>query len=318
MKCHGCGIANAEGDRCCSQCGVYLAVKPGPAHRELLEISQADFLATVASGLPLIWENASHLWTEATEISLRGPSRGARILQCFAEEEAAKALILLDAIRCPASFNDKFNRLVKQIDQHVGKGVYVRYYGTSPGDMTEVKRIVDSVRQEFYREGEYGEFILPNQIKTSRESLLYVSYIRNDDGTHGWHAPRDPFHFEVLSNSGTIRVVKALHALGIFEVEALKVFRDYWRDVQFADIGSDTWAVDPESLITWRQLTDLNFGMLKELDHRGLLSSTATVEDQQILFRDLLFPLYPFDLSIDKNFGDLPPPDSPYSYYDCV
>ncbi len=247
-------------------------------------------------------------------MSQLGPSRGVCILQGFAEEEAAKALILFDAIRCPASFADKFSRLVRQIDQHVGKGVYVRYYGTSPGDMTEVKRIVDSVRQGFYREGEYGEFILPNQIKTSRESLLYVSYVRNDDGTHGWLAPRNPFHFEVLSNSGTMRAVKALHAAGIFEVEALKVVRDYWRKIPFADIGSDPLAVDRGTLILWRQLTDLNFGMLKELDRRGLLSSAATVEHQQTLLRELLFPLYPFDLSITKNFRDLPPPDSPYSY----
>ena len=242
-----------------------------------------------------------------------GSRRGVCILQSFAEEEAAKALILLDAIRCPEALKDEFRRLVKQIDQHVGKGVYARYYGTSPGDMTEVKRIVESERQGFYREGEYGEFILPNQIKASRESRLYVSYVRNDDGTHGWFAPRNPFDFELRSHSGTIRVLEALHAVGIFEVEALKVVRDYWRKIPFADIGTDPLAVDRETLILWRQLADFNFGMLKELDKRGLLSSAATVEHQQTLLRELLFPLYPFDLSITKNFRDLPPPDSPYS-----
>ena len=80
-----------------------LAVEPGPADRELLQLSQADFLTTVASGLPLIWENASRLWTEAAEMSQFGARRSVCILRGFAEEEAAKALILLDAIRSPPS-----------------------------------------------------------------------------------------------------------------------------------------------------------------------------------------------------------------------
>ena len=242
-----------------------------------------------------------------------GGRRSVCILQCFAEEEAAKSLILFDAIRCPKALTAEFSRLLKQIDQHVGKGVYVRYYDTSPSDMTEVKRIVDWECQGFYREGEYGEFILPNRIKTSRESRLYVSYVRNDDGTHGWIAPRNPFDFEVRSRSSTIRVVEALLAAGIFEVKALKVVRDYWRKIPFTDIGTDPLAVDLETSIRWRELMDLNFGMLKELDHLGLLSSAATIEHQQTLIRELLFPLYPFDLRITKNFSGLPPPDSPYS-----
>lgn len=314
MKCGDCGVANDEGDRYCSQCGAYLAVEPGPAHRELLQLSRADFLITVASGLPLIWENASRLWAEASEMSQLGARRSVCILRGFAEEEAAKALILLDAVRCPASFGDKFSNLLKQIDQHVGKGVYARYYGTSPGDMTEVKRIVDSGRQGFYREGEYGEFILPNQIKANRESMLYVSYVRNDDGTRGWHAPRAPFEFEGRIYPATIRVLDALRAIGIFEVEALKVFRDYWQEIPFADAGIDPQFVAQDRLVNWTKLTDLNFGMLKRLHQEDLLSRAATVEHQNTIIRELLFPLYPFDLSITRNFRDLPPPDSPYSY----
>jgi AbiV family abortive infection protein len=312
MKCHDCNVDGDEGDRYCSQCGAYLAVQPGPAPLELLQLSPTDFLTAVASGVPLIWKNASRLWSEANELSLAGSRRGVCILQGLAEEEAAKALILLDAVRCPEAFKFEFSRLLKQIDQHVGKGVYVSYYDTSPSDMTDVKRIVDRERQGFYREGEYGEFILPNRIKTSRESRLYVSYVRNDDGTSEWIAPRDPLDFEVRSRSGTIRVVEALFAAGIFEVESMKVFRDYWRKIPFADIGTDPLAVDLDRSIRWRELTDLNFGMLKELDHLSLLSSAATVEHQQTLIRELLFPLYPFDLRITKNFSGLPPPDSPY------
>jgi hypothetical protein len=314
MRCGDCDLAFDGGDRYCSKCGTYLAVEPGPAKRELLQLSQADFLTTVGSGLPLIWENVSRLWTEAVEISKLGARRSVCILQGFAEEEAAKALILLDAMRCPASFTDKFSNLVKQIDLHIGKGVYARYYGTSPGDLTEVKRIVDYNRQGFYREGEYGEFILPNQIKASRESMLYVSYVRNDDGTRGWYAPRGPFEFEGRIYPATIRVLEALHAVGIFEHEALQVFRDYWQEIHFVDVGIDPQTVAIETSVNWTKLTELNFKMLKRLDQLDLLSPTATIEHQNTIIHYLLFPLYPFDLNVTKNFHDLPQPESPYSY----
>ena len=68
--------------------GDYLAVQPGPAHRNLLQLSPADFIAATTSGLPLIHENALRLWTEAEELSRMGPRRGVSILQGFAEEEA--------------------------------------------------------------------------------------------------------------------------------------------------------------------------------------------------------------------------------------
>ncbi len=108
MKCPDCAVSNEEGDRYCSHCGTYLSVAPGPAHRSLLQLSVAEFLATLASGLPLISENASSLWTEASEMSRLGARRGVGILQAFAEEEAAKALILFDAVRCPHLSEKRF------------------------------------------------------------------------------------------------------------------------------------------------------------------------------------------------------------------
>jgi hypothetical protein len=124
MKCRDCDEANEEGYRYCFNCGAYLAVKPGPAHWDLLQLSRMDFLTTVAEGLPLIWENSARLWRESVDLRQLGPSQSVGILQSFAEEEAAKVLILLDAVRCPASSKNEFGRLVKQLDQHVGKGIY--------------------------------------------------------------------------------------------------------------------------------------------------------------------------------------------------
>jgi hypothetical protein len=87
---------------------------------------------------------------------------------------------------------------------------------------------VERELKEFWREGEYGEYILPNSITTSREERLYVSYIRNDDETYEWSAPGDPsFDFGGLRRCGVIRVVEALSNAGIFQRDALHVVRDY-------------------------------------------------------------------------------------------
>jgi hypothetical protein len=106
----------------------------------------------------------------------------------------------------------------------------------------------------------------------------------------------------------------ALHAVGVFEVEALKAFRDYWQEFPFTDAGIDSRPDAIDTIVNWTKLTDLDFGMLKRLDQQDLLSPAATVEHQNTIIRELLFPLYPFDLGITRNFRDLPPPDSPYSY----
>ena len=315
MKCPDCNISSDIGNRYCPQCGAYLSVQPGKAHRHLLQLSPDDFLTVVAAGLPLICENSSRLWAEAREVSHLGNRHATGILESIAEEEAAKALILFDAVRCPGSYKDKFIRLVKQVDQHIGKGVYAYYYNTAPGDLTEVKRIVDYARQEFSREGEYGEFIRPNSILTNRESRQYVSYIQDDDETYSWHAPiNPPLCFGRLSKSFAIQTIEALNATGTFEIEALRTVREYWQEIHFDDIGSDPTFVDLRNSIVWRRLVDLNFGMLASLDSRKLLLPTTTQEQHETIACRLLFPLYSFDLSITKNFRELPPPDDPYDY----
>jgi AbiV family abortive infection protein len=249
---------------------VYLPAKPGTSHRDLSQLSPKAFVETLAAGLPLIWNNASSLSEEAAQLERLGRHRSAGILNSFAEEEAAKVLLLFDVLRCPNSLSNRRGQLIGQLDNHIGKGIYVRYYRTSPGDLTEVKRIVDSERKEFWREGEYGEYILPNSITTSREERLYVSYIRKDDGTYEWSAPRDPlFHFSELSRSGVLRVAGALKDAGLFEHDTLRVARDYWQKFHFEDLGDDPLADKMETNVHWRDLTQMNYGMLHILAEQG-------------------------------------------------
>jgi hypothetical protein len=47
--------------------------------------------------------------------------------------------------------------------------------------------------------------------------------------------------------------------------------------------------------------------MLRTLSEHDLLSAAITEETQTVLTHELLFPLYPFDLSLNRNFKELPP-----------
>jgi hypothetical protein len=92
----------------------------------------------------------------------------------------------------------------------------------------------------FYREGEYGEFIIPNWILHNREAQLYVSYLRNDDGTHSWWTPYQPDRlWGDIVPSGLIRVAEALSRLGLFAQPTLSVVSDFWNTINFVEEDPD-------------------------------------------------------------------------------
>jgi hypothetical protein len=87
--------------------------------------------------------------------------------------------------------------------------------------------------------------------------------------------------------------------------------RDYWQAIAFFDIGADSLAVSLLNSIKWPQLMDLNHGVLRMLYQRNLLAATMTTEFQTVLTHELLFPLYPFDLTLNKKLRSAPQPGWP-------
>ncbi|OYY88554.1 MAG: hypothetical protein B7Y45_14360 [Sphingomonas sp. 28-66-16] len=65
----------------------------------LAHLSQPKRLALIAEGLPVIAASARSFWDAARQ--LEQGSREQNVLEGFAEEEAAKVLILMDMARCP-------------------------------------------------------------------------------------------------------------------------------------------------------------------------------------------------------------------------
>lgn len=311
MLCGGCGKQNPDGERYC-QCGQYLRTEPRPSHMDLCQLSADSFLDALSEGLPLIYSNVHMLWTEANEISRIGKRRAVGILQGFAEEEAAKILLLIDCLRCPLNRRREFKSLLGGFSQHLAKGIYARYYDTSPHDLAEVKHIVDSDRRKVYSDGEYGEYTFPNMITHGREQRLYVSYMRNDDGTHSWHAPYPPGLLDgQVIPSGAITVVEAMSELGFFAKATLAGVAGFWQKIPFCCPIPDAMQSDPSMNISWGQLREYNLGMFQL---GGVSFEKGDVETARTLVDKWLFPLYPFELKECGSIADLGPPDSPYDY----
>jgi AbiV family abortive infection protein len=290
---------------------------PGAFHNDLLQLSRDQFVETVSEGLPLIWDNAAALWNEAQEIAHLGNRRAVGILQLFAEEEAAKSLLLFDAVRCPQARKDEFRRLVRGFGNHLAKGIYVKYYGSRPANLKEVKTIVDLERREVYREGDYGEFIAPNSILYMREKRLYVSYVREDDNRHGWHQPYHPdLLFGDIVPSAIIRMVEALHSLGLFSKEGLEIVREHWDHIDLEDpVAGDSLQTDPAKNVHWGEARDWNIEMLLKWEvKRGRNFQAEEEQNVRIVADELLFPLYLFELSPSGDVRDLPPPSWPEEY----
>src|SRR6516162_3273491 len=97
------------------------------ATHELAKLAPNEFFPAVARGLELVNENVETLVVDAETLCKAGRYRGGRILKAFAEEEAAKILILLDAVRCPIDTGpDRANllRQLKSFNGHIEKGIY--------------------------------------------------------------------------------------------------------------------------------------------------------------------------------------------------
>jgi hypothetical protein len=74
---------------------------------DLAQLFDDRFFKEVATGLKLVFENASAMEADALRLIDQKAWRGARVLRAIADEEASKYLILLDAVRCPRSSNDE-------------------------------------------------------------------------------------------------------------------------------------------------------------------------------------------------------------------
>lgn len=265
------------------------------ATRDLSQLADSDFLCEIANGMTLVLANASALLTDAQALADANRRRAASIMQYLCAEEAAKLLILLDAVRCPRA-GDAFARQLGRFNDHLAKGIYVKYYGTRPATFGESLEYIDLQRKEYYLDGPNDvDWIFRNWILQNREEILYVDYVETDEG-HLWLTP---VRFETLFSRArvfspsTLRISQSLAEAGFVDPKALAIVADMWRPI--------TFAADSH----WETCHRQNIATLEALNRAGLLTESGAKSAGAIAW-EWLFPLHTVDLSMIKvDRGDL-------------
>jgi hypothetical protein len=154
----------------------------------ICQMSAADRLVFIAEGLPIIHNSAKGFWSAS--LGLRAMPREAEVLAGFAKEEAAKILILMDVVRCPAKLvATKLNMLIDRFYEHLERLIYAQLAEWWFEDIARLRKGVEPLRKTHDLEGSIGEFIVPNSTLYRRESKLYADVEAYEDGTPVWNAP---------------------------------------------------------------------------------------------------------------------------------
>jgi len=257
--------------------------------RDLAQLKTDDFLKEISSGFAHCLENSIQLAQAASLLSKNGFLVDSRILGLIAEEEAAKCLILMDAVRLPPEDHKELLRkhLGKFYD-HVAKRIYALACEWKAGDYREFQNMIDNARSKYdtdvVEDFELEEF--PNLVWAEREALMYVDYVAVGQ-TQYWDTPQaksldsyfEPF---VLSLS------KALWSSGCTAQDALHEIEAFWSQYQF------------EGNLRWDQLRSLTKKCLEDLISKNLITS---INDQDIkTIVDLwTYPMHSIDIGKKRN-----------------
>jgi AbiV family abortive infection protein len=256
------------------------------AIKDICQLADSEFFENVSEGMGLVLNHAQKLFASAKALTTTDEP-AAEVLAAVAEEEAAKYLILLDAVRCPRNPSDRLSRQLGRFNEHLAKGLYARAYEMAPSSLGELQTYIDSYRADFYLDGPNDvDWIFPNEILHRREAIFYVDYVVTDD-TKEWLDPRG---YEGRITMGpheprSLSISQALDSTGVSTPAALAIVAGIWRS---ATVTSKT---------PWSELLMLIQETMDELKKGEPLGPSIST-----LVREWQFPMYDLDLS--KNFVD--------------
>ncbi len=252
--------------------------------KNLCEYKDSKLFKKIAQGLKLIYENAKCIIEDSIFLKQNKHHQGSENLE---NEEAAKFLILLDAIRCDRKKNNKnFKRQLGYFSNHLARNIYANYCGMSPADFREVRDFIEKEREPYYIDGpDYKNWVYRNTHISKRESCMYVDYVKIEDKRH-WTSPNNqPMKESIygsLHHSFIFTLINALHTTGCTSSDSLEVIASKWRTIEIRD---DMPCIELEKI---------NGDILEELDKRNLLNNTRKESD--VLKRSWRYPLYQLDL----------------------
>lgn len=258
----------------------------GRQARALCNMSHAARLDFIAEGLPIILQSARGFW-EAAE-AIKAKPREAAVLAGFAEEEAAKALILIDLVRCPEpKASERIGKIVKKtLYDHLSRMIYAKAQSWRPVNVAQLQEYVDQERQGHYLEGGMSEYIVPNWSLYLRESTMYADIEVYEDGVPQWNDPDRWSGCLMAIRPTALSVVEALKALGVLTRAGLQATSDVWGTIDF---------VKDEGPAEARELTKQH-GV--RLDSEGLVTEDASDEHVRLLFDYWQLPMYSLEFGV--------------------
>jgi hypothetical protein len=246
------------------------------AIKDLADLGDEQFLDQIATGLRYLVEEVDKIDSAAKSLSTPGFAHlinpgadyPATILSVIGEEEAAKVLVLLDAVRCPPSKDKERRRTLGYFYDHVAKAIYAETCQWRPADFAEVMRLIELERPKWYLDGPTGtEWLFYNRNLQQREDALYVGYEREetDESEKREGYWRSPLHSIAGSHltKNVFAVCRALDQMGVLAREALVVVATIWRQIELCPL---TTSADMER---WNRST------FEELEKRGLLREVS-------------------------------------------
>jgi hypothetical protein len=250
----------------------------------LCQLRKNERFNLIGEGLPIILESARGFWRASGQLADNNP-READVLEGFAEEEAAKILILMDAVRCPSKLIvEQIGQIITNFYDHLARLLYAEAQGWKPMHVAQLQEYLDSERKAHYLEGQID--IVPNLNVYTRESQLYADIGASEDGVRHWNEPKSYTSGLLRFTPTALRVAEALSVFGIFTRKGLDATAEVWGQLEFRDT---------ETRADADRLTEQ---LLKRLIAEGLPSEAATQEDVNVLYRSWQMPMYHLNFTL--------------------
>ena len=271
-------------------------MKRARAIKALNRLDDAEFFSAVAEGLALVVKHGDHLWNAAKTLYDTGQHHASRILALIAEEEAAKYLILIDAIRCPRLPQKRRACQLGRFNDHLAKGLYAEAAQMRPSNLRQLQEYLNPYRHMLYLDGPNDvDWVFRNEIFQERESLLYVDYVEGNDALH-WSDPTVRAALGSLMPlplPRTLTTALRLQQVGAGTSQALAVIAGYWRENS------------PTQDTTSEKIRKANYRTLVLLDEHGLLTEQPS-DTYSWIVKEWQFPIYDLELTrIEVEPGEL-------------
>jgi len=246
-------------------------------------------LDLLAEGFPILLDSAREFRRAAT--GLPGKSREARLLSALAEEEAARILILMDLVRCPArQAQRRVGRIVRHFYDPLARLIYADAQRWKPVHLAQLRAYVDHAREAHYLDGYSGDDVAPNWHRYSHGSAINADIALHPDGVVRWSRPGDAGSSGPALEPIALELAEAMNTAGMFDRRGLQAVSEIWDQVDFT--GRQT----PEDS------SQLTRTLLQRLDAERLVTKTVTGADLHLhlhlLLHDWQMPMY--DLAFNE------------------